>query len=141
VLEYYYKNKKGNVLVEFALIMPILLLLIAGIIQFGFILNAKVAVNSASYEAARAATLSENPETDAINAVSNYAASSLSGWNLKERLGVKVDLSGNDPGDIVRIIVSYNVPVFFSSIISGSGIEGEFFKVIGTSTMQIEEKE
>ncbi len=137
----FYKGENGNVLLEFALIMPVLLLIIAGIIQFGFILNAKVAVNSASYEAARSATLSENPEVDAVNAVANYAASSLSGWNLNERLSVEVDLSGNDPGDIVRINVFYNVPVFFSSIISGSGIKGEFFKVTGTSTMQIEEKE
>ena len=76
------KSEDGNVLVEFALIMPVLLLLIAGIIQFGFILNAKVAVNSVSYEAARAATLSENPEVDAVNAVTNYAAASLSGWDL-----------------------------------------------------------
>ena len=139
--ERFYKSEDGNVLVEFALIMPVLLLMIAGIIQFGFILNAKVAVNSASYEAARSATLSENPEVDAVSAVANYAASSLSGWDLGERLGVEVDLSGNDPGDIVRVNVSYNVPVFFSSIISGSGIKGGFFKVVGTSTMQIEEKE
>ena len=99
----FYKSEDGNVLVEFALIMPVLLLLIAGIIQFGFILNAKVAVNSASYEAARSATLSENPEVDAVNAVTNYAASSLSGWDPGERLGVEVDLTGNDPGDIVRV--------------------------------------
>ena len=141
MVERFYKTEGGNVLVEFALIMPVLLLIIAGIIQFGFILNAKVAVNSASYEAARTATLSENPEVDAVNAVANYAASSLSGWDINERLGVEVDLSGNDPGDIVRVNVSYNVPVFFTNIISGSGIEGEFFKVIGTSTMQVEEKE
>ena len=137
----FYRSENGNVLVEFALIMPVLLLIIAGIIQFGFILNAKVAVNSASYEAARSATLSENPEVDAVNAAVDYAASSLSGWDLGERLGVEVDLSGNDPGDIVRVNVSYDVPVFFANIVSGSGIAGEFFKASGTSTMQIEEKE
>lgn len=139
--ERFYKSEGGNVLVEFALIMPVLLLIIAGIIQFGFIMNAKVAVNSASYEAARTATLSENPETDGINAAANYAASSLPGWDINERLGIEIDLNGSDPGDIVRVNVSYNVPVFFSNIISGSGFDSEFFKVIGTSTMQIEEKE
>ena len=45
----------GNVMLELALIMPLFLLLLSGIVQFGFILNAKVAVNSASYEASRAA--------------------------------------------------------------------------------------
>ena len=45
----------GSVMLELALIMPLFLLLLSGIVQFGFILNAKVAVNSASYEASRAA--------------------------------------------------------------------------------------
>jgi len=37
-----FKSKGGAVFIELALVMPILLLLVAGIVQFGFILNAKV---------------------------------------------------------------------------------------------------
>ena len=50
-------SEKGNVFIELALVMPILILLIAGIVQFGFLLNAKIAVNSASYEANSIKTL------------------------------------------------------------------------------------
>jgi Flp pilus assembly protein TadG len=51
------KNKtvkhKGQTLVELALVLPILLLLLFGIIEFGRILNAYIMVSNASREAAR----------------------------------------------------------------------------------------
>jgi Flp pilus assembly protein TadG len=47
------KNEKGQAMVEFALVLPVLLLIIAGIIDFGLIFNQKVLANNASREAAR----------------------------------------------------------------------------------------
>lgn len=49
------KNKKeeGQTLVEFALILPILLLLVVGIIDFGWLFMAKITTNNAAREAAR----------------------------------------------------------------------------------------
>jgi len=135
------QSENGSVLVEFALIMPVLILILAGIIQFGFLLNAKIAVNSASYEAARAATLSDNPEADAINAVSAYAAASLPGWDLQEQLSIEINTTGNSPGDSVQINVFYDVPLFFSKILPISESGSSSFKVSGSSVMQIEEKE
>ena len=135
------KSKRGNVLVEFALIMPVLLLILSGIIQFGFILNAKIAVNSASYEAARAATLSDNPEADAIKAAQSYASASLPGWDLGDRLCMEVITTGSQPGDIVQINIFYNVPLFFSKILPITKSGSDFFKVGGSSLMQIEEKD
>src|SRR5665647_3856397 len=68
-IKYFLKKDCGSALLEFALIAPILFLLFAGIVQFGFIINAKVVVNSASYEGARAATMSDDPESGAAQAV------------------------------------------------------------------------
>ncbi len=135
------QSENGNVLVEFALIMPVLILILAGIVQFGFLLNGKIAVNSASYEAARAATLSDNPEADAINAVSSYASASLPGWDLQEQLSIEINTTGNSPGDSVQIKVFYEVPLFFSKILPISENGNSSFKVSGSSVMQIEEKE
>ena len=135
------QSERGNVLVEFALIMPVLILILAGIIQFGFLLNAKIAVNSASYEAARAATLSDDPEADAIRAATSYASASLPGWDLGDRLSMEVNTTGHLPGDMVQVNVFYNVPLFFSKILSISENGADFFKVSGTSSMQIEEKD
>lgn len=51
------KNNEGQSLVEFALILPILLLIIMGIIEFGIMINSYLTVRSASREAARAAVV------------------------------------------------------------------------------------
>lgn len=130
--------KQGSALVEFAVIAPILLVLIAGIIQFGFILNAKIAVNAASFEGARAAILSENPEEDALMAVYCYANSSLPGWSFDERLAADIAIDGYNPGDNVLVKVNYEVPVFFQNLLQMGN--SNFFKVESESLMRIEEK-
>lgn len=47
------KNEKGQALVEFAIILPILLLLIMGILQFGLLINSYLALENSSREGAR----------------------------------------------------------------------------------------
>ncbi len=131
----------GNIMLELALIMPLLLLLLSGIIQFGFILNAKVAVNSASYEASRAATLADNPEQAAIQSIEDYAKSTLPGWSLSDRLKVKINISGTDPGGTVSVQVVYKIPVFFAKVFPFSSDGNAYTDVVGESVMQIEEKE
>ena len=48
---------RGSAAVEFALILPVLLLLVFGIIDFGRLLNAKITLNQAAHEGARAAAV------------------------------------------------------------------------------------
>lgn len=134
-------EQRGSMLLEAALVTPLMIMILAGIIQFGFILNAKVAVNAASYEAARAATLSRDPRKKAYEAAADYASSTLPGWSFDERLLVDVDLSGNDPYDLVGVSVSYYVPLFFGKVLPiSSGTPSGSFRVTGTSVMRIEEK-
>ncbi len=52
-------NKKGQSLVEFALVMPILLSLILGMLEFGWIFNGKITLTSAAREGARTAIVYE----------------------------------------------------------------------------------
>ena len=129
-------SEKGSIFVELALVMPVLILLIAGIIQFGFLLSAKIAVNSASYEAARIATLS-----DAVNTVLTYASSTMPGWNFDERLSMKMDISSKEPGGVVQIEVTYKIPLFFSKIPPFSMVGDGSIEIRGSSVMSIEEKE
>ncbi len=46
-------STEGQSLVEFALVLPILMILILGMIEFGWILNAKITITSAAREGAR----------------------------------------------------------------------------------------
>jgi uncharacterized protein (UPF0333 family) len=51
------KKKKGQALVEFAIVLPILLLFFCGIIDFGRILHAGASLNMAAQESVRLAGL------------------------------------------------------------------------------------
>jgi Flp pilus assembly protein TadG len=134
-------NQNANVLLELALILPVLLLFISGIVQFGFMLNAKVAANSAAYEAARTATISEEPYSSAAAAIENYANGSLPGWKIGERLKAVINIPDTNPGALITVEVIYSVPVFFSGIIRFPGTTNGFIDIKGMSAMRIEEKE
>ncbi|MGM0368512.1 MAG: TadE/TadG family type IV pilus assembly protein [Actinomycetota bacterium] len=134
------KKVEGSALLELSIVLPVLLIIIAGIIQFGFILNAKVAVNSAAYEAAREATLASDPSKAAVDSAQNYASATLPGWSYGDRLHTSVDLTGTDPGDLVKVEVTYKIPVFFAKFLSFSDEEGSYLNITGSSVMSIEEK-
>jgi Flp pilus assembly protein TadG len=60
-------SKKGQSLVEFAVILPILLFLVMAIIEFGMMLNASLAINNAAREGARAGIVGScNTEIQAL---------------------------------------------------------------------------
>lgn len=51
------KNEEGQSLVEFAILIPVLMVIIMGIFEFGFILNSYITINSSSREGARLASV------------------------------------------------------------------------------------
>lgn len=55
------KNEKGAAAVEFAIVLPIFLILVFGVIEFGFALYDKALITNASREGARFAILFEDP--------------------------------------------------------------------------------
>lgn len=63
---------RGAVMVEFALILPILLMLVIGIVQFGFALNTQISIQAGAREGARALALGES--SAAVDAAVNGAA-------------------------------------------------------------------
>lgn len=63
------KTESGQSLVEFALVIPVLLLFIMGILEFGWLLNAKITLTGGAREGARAAVVSTvNRDIRAFNA-------------------------------------------------------------------------
>ena len=64
------RRDRGAAAVEFALVLPLLLLIIFAIVDFGRMLNAKITINEAAREGARAAALVGTAEANArISAV------------------------------------------------------------------------
>jgi Flp pilus assembly protein TadG len=62
------REERGQSLIEFALVMPLLLILVLGIIQFGFALHSYIALTDAVRIGARQAAVSRsiNPESSRV---------------------------------------------------------------------------
>jgi hypothetical protein len=69
------RGDSGQSLVEFALVVPLLLLLVFGIIEFGRVYHAQLVVASAAREGARKAAVNGDPDT--IGAAIQNAAATL----------------------------------------------------------------
>lgn len=110
------RREQGASLVEFALVVPLLALMLFGIVDFGFVLNRDTLVNNAAREGAREASL--NPDRSAIEDVVEQVLSDLSGTPVVSFECVKPDNSSCtlhdgtnpgtvEPGDRVRVRVEY----------------------------------
>jgi Flp pilus assembly protein TadG len=71
------RDQRGAVAVEFALIMPVLCLLVFGIIEFGFMLNRDMIVGNASRDGARAASLGDTQALIKSGIAAELAASGI----------------------------------------------------------------
>lgn len=78
------KDDNAQALVEFTLILPILILLVLGMIEFGWLLNGKITLNSAAREGARAGVVLDATGADLKNQVMNTvtATTNLSGLTI-----------------------------------------------------------
>ncbi|MDF2534716.1 MAG: TadE-like protein [Bacillales bacterium] len=93
-----FKNEKGQATVEFALILPILLLVVCGIIDFGWFFSKKIQLQSASYTGARYAIVSNN---DAISqeVVFSQIRAALPGTS-PSTLGIQLSYSSGLTGNV-----------------------------------------
>lgn len=107
------RNQKGQALVEMALVLPILLMLVFGIIEFGRIFNAYIIVSNASREGARYAAVGRSLtdiETDIDNLTSTLGT-------------VTIDVTPTDDGESVKVTVTHPLPLItpiIGPMVSGS---------------------
>lgn len=100
------KNKKGQAVVEIALLLPILLFLICAILDFGRILYTANTLNMVSQEAVRYSGLGRS-DTEVIEFAKDKAA-----VGNKDKLTVTVtpsDTPKRTPGDYVTVKISYSI--------------------------------
>jgi len=77
-----FDKQNGQSLVEFALVMPILLIFIMGMIEYGWILNAKINLTSAAREGIRTAVVSTDDRSTKAFTAASTAVSGVSGLTL-----------------------------------------------------------
>lgn len=97
------KNKKGQSLVETALVLPVLLLILTGIFDFGMLFNNYMVVSNASREGARSAAV-DSTDAQIISAVNTVTASLDS---TKVTITITPDQSGRSRGSAVTVTVKY----------------------------------
>ena len=79
MLKRFLKTEKGQAMVEFALVLPVLLVLLCGIIDFGWLYYNQITLNNAAREGARYAVIHYNPATDWKGAAESRMLTSLAG--------------------------------------------------------------
>lgn len=72
------KNRKGQGIVEFALVAPFIFMLILGMIEFGWLLNGRITLNSALREGARVAAVDQTQKLIEDAVINNAKLSGLS---------------------------------------------------------------
>jgi len=116
------KDQKGGALIEFAIVLPLLVLLAFGIIEFGLLLYDQAVITNASREGARAGITGLNDI--AIEAIAeNYCQNRLItfGNNVPDALPpVKGDENGNgtlgESGESLTVTVEYDYSFLVSQL-------------------------
>ncbi len=120
--------RRGQGIVEFALVLPIFLLLLFGAIELGRAYLDKHLLTNAAREGARVGTLPSSTEPDVTSIIDDFltdAGMTAGSWQTSvvvrdsggtERAG---GLAGAQAGDRVYVTVTYNFNVLVGSIVPG----------------------
>lgn len=97
------RNEKGQSLIEFALILPVLLLLVLGMLEYGWMLNAKITVTGAAREGARASSVVGIDNSGDVYDVATEAANRYMGTSVLGSDDVTVTVTSEN----VTVTISY----------------------------------
>ncbi len=128
---YKFKNQNGQSLVEFALVIPLLLLILMGIIEFGLMFSSFITITNASREGARLASLGGSDA--AIEERVELVAQNINVSNIS--VTIEPNLSNRTTGEMVTVLVEYDY-VMFSPIISN--ILSPFINLESETIMRVE---
>jgi Flp pilus assembly protein TadG len=106
-----FRNEDGQAITEFAIVLPILMMLLLGIIQFGIIFNNYITLTDATRAGARKAAVSRfdglnDDGASAVIAVEN-SAQGLDQSLLDPTINVTADPNWDLPGSEVTVTASY----------------------------------
>lgn len=125
-------NRKGQTLVEMALILPVLLLLIFGIIEFGRIFNAYLIVSNASREGAREAAVGSTYDD-----ISNEINDITSTLGTVEVTFTPTNEDDRVQGESVVVTVKYPLPII-TPIIGPMISDSNSLDIESSTTMRVE---
>jgi len=132
------RDEKGSAAVEFAVVLPLLLMVLFGIIEFGLLIYNKAMITNASREAARAGVVFDSDPatgsldrlnaTELANIVNGYCQSYLITFSSTPQAPQTTTTPGNPEtmasGQLLTVSVSYHydyllMPAFLSDLAGG----------------------
>ncbi|MBP2636730.1 MAG: TadE-like protein [Firmicutes bacterium] len=132
----YLTNNRGQAIVETALILPVIVLLLFAIMEFGQIFNQYIVVTAAAREGARAAAVSDDAAAQLaiVNATTSISNSGLS-------VAIVYPEGGREQGKSVTVTVSKPIEVNTPMIkeIIDSVFAGRPPMLVGRSVMRVEQ--
>jgi len=137
-------SERGAAAVEFALVLPVLIMMIFGMVDMGMVVNAQAIVGNAAREGARSASFNGTNTASAV-ATATGVAGSLMGSSLTVTVTCKsatatsfsscpVSPAKPSVGDTVMVTVSYDYQWLTPAIL---GLPGHS-NVVASSQMRIE---
>lgn len=107
-------RQDGQGLVEFALVLPILLLLLLGIVQFGLLFGTQLNIENASREGARLASVLGQTETSGNPEITARVHQAAGGLDTSKMV---ITITPSSPssrlvGTPITVTVVYSSPVF-----------------------------
>jgi len=103
-------NERGAVAAEFALLLPVLLAILFGIMEFGLIMYGREVVTNATREGARAGIIQRVPAVTAAQ-ITTVATNYLTGTGVSAAsVTFAVPASGGGTGTPVTVTATYRYP-------------------------------
>lgn len=130
------RNEQGQSVVEFAIVLPILLIIIGGIIDFGWVYSNQLSLNNCAREGARYAVVHAT-EQDAGQKIREKVLA-LATDTIKDTMTVDItftNISNPEEGDVI-IQVRSNIPVL--TPIVGVFFENQQIGLVSRVVMRVE---
>lgn len=144
------KRSRGQSLVEFAVVLPVFLLILCGILDFGFALYSRMSVINAAREGARAASVAPDHTTIDSTAIARAVAAAQSSGLTITNSDVSVTCVATAPppapsscdfntqagalaGDSLRVTIDYSYKSFFPFLF------GQSFDLASSVQMVVEQ--
>ena len=112
------EKNPGQSLIELALILPVLMFILVGIVDFGRVFNAYIIITNVVREGARYGAM--HPDEDDIK---DYVINEAAGSGISiEDDDVEVEFPNGtlDPGNPIRVTVTYDFPLITEFLFGGS---------------------
>lgn len=117
------RDDRGAQAVEFAILVPALLLIIVGIVTFGFVFNAQITVTQAAREGARLAAICAQDAT-CLGTVKAQVEAHAPGLSLSDSQIAVTSCPANSPTASATVTVTYVENLHIPPLATGITLHG-----------------